>query len=69
MIFKNIVWKEDKYFVAQCLNVEVSSFGKTKTEALRNLDEAMALYFDDTNFVKPIRVLRAELVSRKLKYA
>lgn len=44
---KNIVWKEGKYFVAQCLNVDVSSFGKTKAEALRNLNEALELYFED----------------------
>ncbi len=47
MPFKNIVWKEGKYFVAQCLNVEVSSFGKTKIEALKNLDEALELYFEE----------------------
>lgn len=44
----NIVWKEGKHFVAQCLNVDVSSFGKTRKEALKNLDEALALYFEDT---------------------
>jgi len=52
---QNLVWKEGKYYVAQCLNVEVSSFGKTKKEALDNLDEALELYFEDhkpTNFVK-----------------
>jgi len=27
---KNIIWKEDKYYVAKCLNVEVSSFGNRK---------------------------------------
>jgi predicted RNase H-like HicB family nuclease len=44
--FQNIVWKEGQYFVAQCLNVEVSSFGTTKEEALKNLEEAIALYFE-----------------------
>jgi len=44
---KNIVWQEGKYFVAQCLNVEVSSFGETKVEALANLTEALELYFED----------------------
>ena len=43
---KNVVWKEGKYFVAQCLNVDVSSFGKTKKESLANLNEALELYFD-----------------------
>ncbi len=41
----NVAWKEGKYFVAQCLNVDVSSFGDTRKEALKNLDEALALYF------------------------
>ncbi len=41
---KNIVWKEGKYYVSQCLNVDVSSFGDTKKEALANLDEALELY-------------------------
>jgi len=41
---QNIVWKEGKYFVSQCLNVDISSFGKTKKEALKNLSEAIDLY-------------------------
>jgi predicted RNase H-like HicB family nuclease len=41
-----LVWKEDKYFVTQCLNVEVSSFGKTYKESLDNLKEALNLYFE-----------------------
>jgi predicted RNase H-like HicB family nuclease len=41
------VWKEGKYYVAQCLNVEVSSFGKTKKEAVKNINEALSLYFED----------------------
>ena len=43
---QSVVWKEGKYFVAQCLNVDVSSFGKTKKEALKNLVEALSLSFD-----------------------
>ncbi len=46
---ENIVWKEGKYFVAQCLNVDVSSFGETKGEALENLKEALELYFEDSS--------------------
>ena len=46
MQLKNVVWKEGKYFVAQCLNIEVSSFGDTKEEALKNLEEALSLYFE-----------------------
>ena len=45
--FTNVVWKEGKYFVAQCMNVDVSSFGKTYEEALKNLQEAVELYLED----------------------
>jgi predicted RNase H-like HicB family nuclease len=41
-----IVWKEDSYYVSQCLNVEVASFGSTIEEAIKNLLEAVELYFD-----------------------
>ena len=43
---ENVVWQEGKYFVAQCLNVNVSSFGETKAKALFNLNEALELYFE-----------------------
>lgn len=32
--------------MAQCLNVDVSSFGSTREEAVANLKEAVELYFD-----------------------
>lgn len=44
---QSVVYKEDKYHVAQCLNVDVSSFGDTEVEALANLKEALELYFED----------------------
>ena len=44
---QNIIWKEGKYYIGQCLNIDVSSFGKTKTEAIKNLKEAIELYFED----------------------
>jgi predicted RNase H-like HicB family nuclease len=46
---EQIIWKEGKHFVAQCLNVDVSSFGETKIEALENLKEALELYFEDSS--------------------
>lgn len=45
--FTSVIWKEGRHFVVQCLNVDVSSFGKTKAEALKNLEEALALYLED----------------------
>ena len=44
---KYIIYKEGKYYVSQCLNVEISSFGKTIDEAASNLKEALDLYFED----------------------
>jgi predicted RNase H-like HicB family nuclease len=44
---KYIIFKEGKYYVSQCLNVEVSSFGNTIDEAALNLKEALDLYFED----------------------
>jgi predicted RNase H-like HicB family nuclease len=46
-ILQNVVWKEGKYYVAQCLNIDFSSFGETREEALKNLDEAISLYLED----------------------
>ena len=66
--FTSIVWKEGKYFVAQCLNVDVSSFGKTKAEALTNLEEALGLYCEDMPRRLP-EVHYPSVVVRELQYA
>jgi predicted RNase H-like HicB family nuclease len=39
-----VLWKEGKHYVSQCLNVDVSSFGDTKDDAVQNLHEALELY-------------------------
>ncbi|MGD0253912.1 MAG: type II toxin-antitoxin system HicB family antitoxin [Verrucomicrobiota bacterium] len=41
-----VIYREDEFFVAQCLNVDVSSFGSTREEAVANLKEAVELYFE-----------------------
>lgn len=41
------VWKERRQYVAQCLNVDISSFGSSKAAAMKNLAEALELYFED----------------------
>lgn len=66
---KYAVWKENKYYVAQCLNVEISSFGKTRKEALSNLQEAVELYFEDKNAPEVTKIERVEIVSGSLQYA
>ena len=66
---KNVVWKEGKYYVSQCLNVDVASFGKTKKAALSNLDEALELYFEEEKVPKFNKVEHPEIVSFQLKHA
>jgi len=66
---KAAVWKEGKYYVSQCLNVEVASFGNTKKESLKNLEEALELYFEEVKTPKLTKVERPDVVSLKLLYA
>lgn len=45
--YQSVVYKEGKYYVSQCLNIDVSSFGDTEQEALINLQDALQLYLED----------------------
>ena len=45
--FTAAVTHEHPWFVARCLEIEVTSQGKTLEAALDNLKEALELYFDD----------------------
>ena len=49
-----VIWKEDKYFVSRCINVEVSSFGETIEEAINNLKEALELYSEGEDKELPV---------------
>ena len=66
---KNVVWKEGKYFVAWNINTSVSSFGNTKKEALKSLEEALELYLEDVSITKINKVERPDLVSLMFRYA
>lgn len=66
---KNVVWKEGKYYVSWNINTDVSSFGKTKKEALESLREALELYFEDVPISKIYKVEHPDLASISLKYA
>ena len=66
---QNIVWKEGKYYVSQCLNVDISSFGKTKKESLKNLSEALDLYFENVKTPKIQEVKSPQLISLAFNYA
>lgn len=61
--FRNVVWKEGEHYVAQSLNVDVSSFGDSKAEAIANLREALELYFEDSAPQQVQQVQEPEIVS------
>ncbi|MEK7560861.1 MAG: type II toxin-antitoxin system HicB family antitoxin [Patescibacteria group bacterium] len=45
--FTTIITKEDKWYVARCVELGVVSQGKTVENAEDNLKEAVALYMED----------------------
>ena len=59
---KYIVQKEGKFYVSQCLNVDVSSFGITVQEAIDNLNEALLLYFEDKDALYTITPIQETLM-------
>ena len=54
------VWQEDKWFVAQCVELGVASQGRSEEEAMANLEEAVLLYLqdDETGQIKTPVALR-----------
>ena len=63
-----LITKEDKYYVSQCLNVDVSSFGETIDEAINNLKEALDLYYEDnTDYKKITKLLLSHIQKKKFQ--
>ncbi len=56
-----ITWKENKWFVAKALEVEVASQGLNEKEALINLKEALELYFEDKTQVELAPIYQPKL--------
>jgi predicted RNase H-like HicB family nuclease len=54
MRFTAAVSREDPWYVARCLEVEVTSQGESIDEALANLREALELYFEDQPFPESV---------------
>ncbi|MDL2288466.1 type II toxin-antitoxin system HicB family antitoxin [Oscillospiraceae bacterium OttesenSCG-928-F05] len=47
--FTIAVTQEENWYVATCIENNVASQGKTWDEALENIKEAIALYYEDEN--------------------
>ena len=52
---------EGEWYVARCLQVEVTSQGETIEEALYNLREALELYFEDAPVPAEMDVITAPI--------
>lgn len=64
----SVVWKEDKWYVAKALEVEVVSQGKTEKKALENLKEALELYFEDQTKVELSPVSKPRLQDLSIQF-
>lgn len=65
----SLTWKEDDIYVSQCLEVDISSSGDTKENALAALQEALELYYEDTPLPKKSKIKNPTLASITLKHA
>ena len=52
-----IILKEENWYVAKCIENNVASQGKTIEESLKNLKEAIELYYETEEPVEPKEVL------------
>jgi predicted RNase H-like HicB family nuclease len=61
--FAATVWREGKWYVSQCLELDVASQGETEEEALLNLKEALELYFEAPQATRlpQVRTIEAEV--------
>jgi len=63
--FPATVWREGKWFVSQCLEVDVASQGRTEEEALENLKEIQGL----TDKLGPLGVSHKESPEQQVSAA
>ncbi len=56
-----VFYRDDKAWVAQALNVDVSSFGDTRQRARASIKEALELYFEDIPQAEVIQVADVEI--------
>ncbi len=59
------IWQEGNWYVAQCLEIDLASQGRTEAEALANIKEAIELFLEPpTSEIKPYPDLFLENISR-----
>lgn len=50
------VWREGKWFIAQCLEIDIASQGSSERSAMKNLADAIALHFTE-----PVAIAKPKL--------
>ena len=53
MLFTVVISQEEKHYVALAPDVDIASQGETIEDALKNLKEALELYFEDDDAIRP----------------
>jgi predicted RNase H-like HicB family nuclease len=59
--FAATVWREENWYVSQCLELDIASQGETEEEALANLKEALELHFEPPHATRPPDVRTIEV--------
>jgi len=61
--FAATVWREGRWYVSQCLELDIASQGETEEEALTNLKEAIELQFEPPQATQPaeVRLIETEI--------
>ena len=62
-----IIQKEEKWYVAKCIDNNVASQGKTIEEAMSNLKEALELYMQSEEPIKPKEILNFPPINKFVK--
>jgi len=62
--FTASVWREGRWFVAQCLEVDVASQGRSEAAALKNLADALTLHLTPPVATKAPKVRAVEVTVR-----
>jgi predicted RNase H-like HicB family nuclease len=58
--FAATLWKEDNWYVSQCLELGIASQGETEEEALENIREALDIYFEPPQATRPPKPNKVE---------
>jgi len=61
--FTAVVSQEEEWYIAQCLEIDVASQGDSEETALANLQEALALHFDEprATLLPSVQILEVEV--------